>query len=307
METPESDVTTLDVKDQSFQGIPPSSIITINGKYKFSKALLLHSTMIQDMMADCKGELPLEIELPNMANDLSLEAIEELEKINRYRIANDLDDPDFQVYLNETLDIAILFDIRSLIPLIIFHRSNDKFLNYLEKPNVMIACIEHSHNRAYNVLRIILDSCSQKIIRHALYRIEDFSRYDKSSQIFFSIANYNDYQYSLSQTVKFLPIQINSDDYKKYHLPSDSVISKRFQHYKFPVKDGWMASIIPNAIAKWIDEIFIYANDVLIQYSVRACKLIKARKDVDYEDEEKIYILAPVSGNYYEYNFYNDT
>ena len=195
---------------------PIKIMITINERYQFSKELLLHSTIIQDMMADCKGEIPKDIELPNVAKEISLEVIQELEKIKNW-LPPDYDDlrDTGRTVKKETLDTAILFDMRDLIPLIIFTVDGYEIFEHLQVPNVLKACIENSNGHAYDMLQIILVCCTSKTIRTALYHLEEFSRYDKTGKILFLSSGEHGIKFCIDEAISLVPIRIKYRDLLK--------------------------------------------------------------------------------------------
>lgn len=142
-------------------------MLTINGRYQFSKELLLHSTIIQDMMSHCEGELPSNIELPNVVREISPLAIKELEKVKNWEPLNynDLKEDSGRHIKKETLDLAVLLDMRDLIPVIIFGTDGIDFFEELQIPNILKACIEHCNGQTYTMLRVILKCSSLKVTR----------------------------------------------------------------------------------------------------------------------------------------------
>lgn len=156
----------------------------VNKKYQFSKKLLLQSTVIQDMLSDCGGELPSEITLPNVISDISDHTVDELEKIMNMKIKiwkkvvplrGDM------LITEDTLQLAIRMDMRYLISKILY-LSTSLFAKFIEIPNVLKACIENCNGYAFHVLAIIKILGKRPLIV-ALYHLQEIVDAEKNTRL----------------------------------------------------------------------------------------------------------------------------
>ena len=155
---------------------------TINSEISLSFNLLKSSRIIQDMIEDCKGELPTNFDIPSLKGLVQQEDIDKLEKMDmRYEPWSESSTIQMLPSIETTLLAAIALDIRWHISTIccITKSLRDK---YIIKEDIMSACIENCGNKSFNILRYLASHGPYKAYRKALARIEDFCKTDMSNE-----------------------------------------------------------------------------------------------------------------------------
>lgn len=154
----------------------------LNG-IEISARLLKTSRIIQDMIADCKGELPQEIDIPSIGL-LQQSDIDFLEQIDAMEELWD-EFPDAEIDISENiLKTAILMDMRYHISYICYY-SDLLFWKYIEKHDILSACLENCFGHSFVILKKIIKGKSSKARLQALLRIEEFEIRDTSPYCLF--------------------------------------------------------------------------------------------------------------------------
>lgn len=154
--------------------------LTINGHLKLSKDLALQSTIIKHMLEDCSGDLPENLDMPNVAKTITQDNIDALEKLK-----DDCSIWTFEIHgkhvTESNFQAAILLDMRRCISNMLYNSPKELFISHITKLDVLLACLENCGGKAFNILQCFLESHNLKLLSFAQYHIEKFIMYEKST------------------------------------------------------------------------------------------------------------------------------
>lgn len=273
-------------------------MVLVNGKYHFSKDLIMQSTVIQDMLNDCGGELPDEISLPNVISDIDQETIDELKYISE----RDIDvwiipkvPTVLPIFQENTLQLAIRMDMRYMISKIMYacHKLFEKFI---EVPNVLKACLENCNGYAYHVLRAIIDLNKIRPLATAIYHLQEIIDAEKNTKsVLTTSCSRGILSLQLINGDKFFvqrmrSIDIQQHDFKKRGIFAGMAANKICQHLYLSA-----INMSPDANYYILIESTVYqSNTHDTWYYCPLSKFLTLNKDV--------YVLTIPTKNYYAFD-----
>ena len=203
------------------------SVLLINDEYAISKQLALESTIIQDMISDCQ-EFPKELTIPNLTKDLDLTLFKHLEKLSQDHSEWIELYPDSSIKCDPEplLKIAIRFDMRRLISLLIYYYKEDFYEKYLSIPNILKACLEHCNGYSYHIIDPLREGSYPKTYACILTHIHDFPSKDTKSGMTLICVVSGCHSSIIVHEHGYIPVLIHPDNFDKYNITLEKMQEK---------------------------------------------------------------------------------